>query len=182
MIFRETALKGAFLIELQPHVDDRGQFARAWCAEEFRRAGIDVEIAQGNVSTNPTAGTLRGMHWQDAPHGEAKLVRCVRGAIYDVIVDIDPSSPSYLRWLGVELTPANRLMLYVPVTCAHGFQTLSDDTEVDYLVSAPYAPKAARGLCYDDPAVAITWPLPVARISQQDRSWPLLDPLLRKAG
>jgi dTDP-4-dehydrorhamnose 3,5-epimerase len=183
MLFHETALEGARLVELQPHVDDRGQFARAWCREEFTRAGIDVEIAQGNVSINPTRGTLRGLHWQEAPHGEAKLVRCVRGAILDVIVDIDPASPTYLRWIGVELNPGDRRMLYVPPTCAHGFQTLADDTEVDYLVSAPYAPKAARGLRYDDPALAIDWPLPATRISEQDKSWPLIQaPSLRKAG
>jgi len=183
MIFHDTALKGAYLIELQPHVDDRGQFARAWCREEFARHGIDVEIAQGNVSINPTRGTLRGMHWQAAPHGEAKLVRCVRGGILDVIVDIDPASPTYLQWIGVELSPANQRMLYVPASCAHGFQTLSDDTEVNYLVSSPYAPGAGRGLRYDDPAVAIDWPLPVTRVSQQDKSWPLVEvPALRKAG
>jgi dTDP-4-dehydrorhamnose 3,5-epimerase len=182
MIFHETSLRGARLIELQPHIDDRGRFARAWCREEFARHGIDVEIAQGNVSINPTKGTMRGLHWQVAPHGEAKLVRCVRGAIFDVAVDIDPESPSYLRWFGVELSAANQRMLYVPTTCAHGFQTLADDTEVNYLVSSPYAPKAGRGLRYDDPALAIEWPLPVTLISDQDKSWPLLETPLRKTG
>jgi len=182
MIFHETAINGVRLVELQPHVDDRGQFARAWCREEFAQAGIDVEIAQGNVSINPTRGTMRGLHWQEAPHGEAKLVRCVRGAIFDVAVDVDPASATYLKWIGVELTPANRRMLYVPPTCAHGFQTLADDTEVNYLVSTPYAPKAARGLRYDDPALAIDWPLPVTLISGQDKSWPLVEgTALRKA-
>lgn len=174
MLFHDTALKGARLVELRPHRDGRGQFARAWCREAFSRAGIDVEIAQGNVSINPVRGTLRGLHWQAPPHGEAKLVRCVRGAVLDVLVDIDPGSPSYLKSIAVELTPANGRMLYVPPTCAHGFQTLADDTEVDYLVSAPYAPGAGRGLRYDDPALGLHWPLPVTRISEQDRTWPLL--------
>ena len=111
MIFRETGLQGARIVELQPHIDERGQFARIWCREEFARAGIDVEIAQGNSSINPTKGTLRGLHWQEAPHGEAKLVRCVRGAIYDVIVDIDPASPSYRRWIGVDLSASGGHML-----------------------------------------------------------------------
>ncbi len=175
MLFHETPLKGAYLIELQPHRDDRGEFARAWCREEFRRAGIDITMVQGNASTNPARGTLRGMHFQLAPHGEAKLVRCVRGAIYDVIVDIDPASPSYRRWYGAELSPQSGTMLYVPETCAHGFQTLADDTEVNYLVSAPYAPSAARGLRYDDPMIGIQWPLPISRISAADQNWPLLD-------
>ena len=173
MHFRETPLKGAYLVELQPHRDGRGEFARVWCRDEFAREGIDVAMVQGNISINPARGTLRGLHYQAAPHGEAKLVRCVRGAIYDVIVDIDPASPSFRRWYGVELTPGSP-MLFVPPTCAHGFQTLLDDTEVNYLVSAPYAPAAARGLRYDDAALAIQWPLPVSRISAADANWPLL--------
>ena len=177
MIFRETALQGARIVELEPHKDERGRFARIWCREEFARAGIAVEIAQGNSSVNPTKGTVRGLHWQEAPHGEAKLVRCVRGAIYDVIVDIDPASPTYRRWIGVELSATSGRMLYVPPTCAHGFQTLEADTEVNYLVSAPYVPKVGRGLRYDDPALAITWPLPPRLVSEQDRSWPLMEPL-----
>ena len=181
MIFHETALKGVRVIELQPHSDQRGCFARAWCREEFARHGIDFEIAQGNASTSSTRGTLRGLHWQAAPYGEDKLVRCVRGAIFDVVVDIDPASPSYLRWMGVELTSSNQRMLFVPATCANGFQTLIDDTEVDYLVSVPYASDAVCGLRYDDPALAINWPLPITRISDQDRAWPLIQrPALRK--
>lgn len=183
MIFHDTALPGARLIELQPHTDDRGQFARAWCREEFSRNGIYIGIAQGNVSINPTRGTLRGLHWQAAPHGEAKLVRCARGALFDVVVDIDPASPTHLRWIGVELSAVNQRMLYVPASCAHGFQTLVDDTEANYLVSTPYVPKAGRGLRYDDPALAIDWPLPVTRISDQDGSWPLAETRpLRKTG
>jgi dTDP-4-dehydrorhamnose 3,5-epimerase len=176
MLFRDVGVGGVRLIELQPHRDERGQFARAWCREEFARAGISVEMVQGNASVNPERGTLRGLHWQEAPNGEGKLVRCVRGSILDVAVDVDPASDTYLRWVAVELTPDGGRMLYVPPGCAHGFQTLVDDTEVDYLVSQPYAPQSARGLRYDDPVLGIAWPLPVTRISAQDGSWPLLEP------
>jgi dTDP-4-dehydrorhamnose 3,5-epimerase len=175
VIFHETALKGVRVIELQPRGDQRGWFARAWCREEFARHGIELEIAQGNASTSSTRGTLRGLHWQAAPHGEDKLVRCVRGAIFDVVVDVDPASPSYLRWIGVELTPSNQRMLFVPAACANGFQTLTDDTEVDYLVSVPYAPGSVCGLRYDDPTLAVSWPLAVTCISDQDRGWPLIE-------
>lgn len=176
MIFRETALKGAYLIELEPHQDDRGQFARAWCRDEFARHGLCEDFAQGNVSVNPSPGTLRGMHYQALPHGEVKLVRCVRGAIYDVIVDLRSGSPTHREWFGVELTPAALRMLYVPVGFAHGFQVLARDSEVNYLVSSPYAPGAGRGVRYDDPALGIKWPAPVTRVSAQDRAWPLLEP------
>jgi dTDP-4-dehydrorhamnose 3,5-epimerase len=175
MIFRETALRGACVIELEPHTDDRGQFVRTWCREEFASHGIDVEFAQSSVSINPEQGTLRGLHWQATPHAEAKLVRCVRGAIYDVIVDIERGSPTFGKWIGLTLTPQSQLMLYVPKGFAHGFQTLVDDTEVNYLLSCAYVAAAGRGLRYDDPALAIGWPLPVSRMSDRDRSWPLLD-------
>ena len=175
MIFRETALRGACVIELEPHTDDRGQFVRTWCREEFASHGIDVEFAQSSVSINLEQGTVRGLHWQTAPHAEAKLVRCVRGAIYDVIVDVERGSPTFGSWIGITLTPPSQLMLYVPKGFAHGFQTLIDDTEVSYLLSSPYVAEAGRGLRYDDPALAISWPLPVSRISDRDRSWPLLD-------
>lgn len=181
MNFRDAGLPGARLVELTPHRDDRGQFSRVWCREEFSAAGIDIGIAQGNASFNPARGTLRGLHWQAAPHGEGKLVRCVRGAIFDVIVDIDPASSTYLRWYGVELAAGGAHMLYVPPSCAHGFLTLADDTEVDYLVSAPYAPGWARGLRYDDPALAIAWPAPVTQVSPQDRAWPLVEAQARRA-
>lgn len=180
MIFHDVGLPGAKRVELRPFRDDRGAFARTWCRETFANVGIDIGIAQGNASHNPRRGTMRGLHWQAAPHGEGKLVRCVRGAVYDVIVDIDPDSSTYLRWYGLELTPGSG-MLYVPPACAHGFLTLADDTEVDYLVSAPYAPGWARGLRYDDPALAIAWPIPVTVISEQDRAWPLLAPPARRA-
>ena len=175
MIFRETALKGAYVIELEPFSDERGQFARSWCREEFARQGLPTELAQGNVSINTTRGTIRGMHYQLAPHEEIKLMRCVRGAIYDVIVDVRPGSPTFHQWIGVELTPTAFRMLYVPAGFAHGFQTLADDTEVNYLVSAPYVPDAARGLRYNDPQLAIDWPLPMSRISKQDSAWPLVE-------
>jgi dTDP-4-dehydrorhamnose 3,5-epimerase len=181
MIFHETGLSGAYLVELEPFSDDRGQFARAWCREEFERQGINMALAQGNVSINPVRGTLRGLHYQVEPHGEAKLVRCVRGAIYDVIVDVMPHSPTYLKWFGIELKPFIFNMLYVPPGFAHGFQTLSEDTEVNYLVSTPYSAGAARGLRYDDAHLAIDWPLPVTRISRQDESWPQLSELARNA-
>lgn len=181
MIFRDTGVGGSRLVEMQSHRDERGQFSRTWCRQEFREAGIEIDIAQGNASFNPRRGTLRGLHWQQAPHGEGKLVRCVRGAIFDVAVDIDPLSPSYRRWISVELTPDNGRMLYVAPGCAHGFQTLLDDSQVDYLVSQPYAPQAGRGLRYDDPSIGVVWPLPVTLISPQDRSWPLLDPGQRRA-
>lgn len=175
MIFRELKLPGAYLIELQPHTDARGQFARAWCREEFRKQGLATDFVQGNVSVNPHAGTVRGMHYQRAPHGEVKLVRCVRGAIYDVIVDVRPDSPTYLQWVGVELSPKALTMLYVPVDFAHGFQSLEPDSEINYLVSSAYAPGAGAGLRYDDPALAIDWPLAVSQISTQDQGWPLVE-------
>jgi dTDP-4-dehydrorhamnose 3,5-epimerase len=174
MIFRKTALKGAYTIELEPHSDDRGQFVRTWCRDEFRRHGIDMAFVQSAVLVNDLRGTLRGLDWQAAPHEEAKLVRCARGAIYDVIVDIRPDSPTYRQWLGLTLTAGAQLMLFVPVGFAHGFQTLEDDTEVSYQLSTCHAPAAGRGLRFDDPALAIDWPLPVSRISERDRSWPLL--------
>lgn len=175
MIFRELPLRGAYLVELEPHSDQRGQFARAWCREEFGRQGLATDFVQGNVSVNPEPGTLRGMHYQLAPHREVKLVRCVRGAIYDVIVDLRPNSPTYLRWTGVQLSQGTLCMLYVPEDFAHGFQTLQADCEVNYLVSAFFAPDAGAGVRYDDPALAIDWPLPVTRISEKDRAWPLLE-------
>src|SRR5690606_22548802 len=142
MIFHELPLAGAFLIELEPHSDERGLFARAWCREEFGRRGLVTDFVQGNVSINPEPGTLRGLHYQLAPHEEAKLVRCVRGAIYDVIVDVRRNSPTYLQWVAAELSPNVLRMLYVPEGFAHGFQTLQPDSEINYLVSAAYAPAA----------------------------------------
>jgi dTDP-4-dehydrorhamnose 3,5-epimerase len=175
MIFRELPLAGAYSIELEPHGDERGQFIRTWCRDEFARHGLDVAFVQTAVSINARRGTLRGLHWQAAPHEEAKLIRCARGAIYDVIVDIRPESPSFGQWFGLTLTPQSQLMLFVPQGFAHGFQSLADDSEVSYQLSAAHAPAGARGLRHDDPVLAIDWPLPISRISDRDRSWPLLD-------
>ena len=173
MVFRETPLTGAFLIELEKRADERGFFARTWCRREFEEKGLDTRIAQCSTSFNERRGTLRGLHYQAPPHAEVKLVRCTRGALYDVIVDIRPESPTYLAWFGAELTAENGRMLYIPEGVAHGFQTLADGTEVFYQISKDYAPDAARGLRWDDPALGIDWPQASERIlSEKDRSWP----------
>lgn len=174
MIFTETKLHGAFIIDPEKRGDERGFFARTWCAKEFAAHGIPATMVQGNLSTNVRRGTLRGMHFQAAPHQEDKLVRCTKGAIYDVIVDLRPQSPTYRQWIGAELSAENYRMLFVPKDFAHGYQTLTDGAEVTYLVSAEYAPAAARGLRHDDPALGIDWPMPVTVISQADSTWPLL--------
>lgn len=174
MKFVETELAGAFVVELEPHRDDRGYFARTYCAEEFAAHGLEPTVAQCNTSWNARAGTLRGLHFQRPPAAEVKLVRCVRGAIVDVIVDLRPDSPTYLGHVGVELSADNGRALYVPELFAHGYQTLVDDTEVAYQVSAPYAPGHEGGLRPDDPRLGIDWPLPVSVITDKDRSWPLL--------
>lgn len=171
MIFIETELKGAHIIELERREDNRGFFARTWCQQEFAAHGLVARIVQVNLSYNHTRGTLRGMHFQTAPYAETKLVRAVRGAIYDVIIDLRPDSPTYKRWIGVELTADNHRALYVPEGFAHGFQTLEDHTDVLYEMSAFYTPLAASGLRYNDPAFDITWPLPVSIISERDTSW-----------
>jgi len=173
--FEETPLAGAFVIELEPHADDRGFFARAYCAREFEEHGLEPRVVQANLSYNRSKGTLRGMHYQAPPAGEAKLVRCIRGAIHDVIVDLRPDSPTYLQHVGVDLTAENRRALFVPALFAHGFQTLEDEVEVFYQVSEFYTPGAERGLRHDDPALGISWPLEVSEISDKDRSWDLLE-------
>jgi dTDP-4-dehydrorhamnose 3,5-epimerase len=175
MIFHKTSLPGAWLVEPEKRSDDRGFFARTWCREEFAAHGLEERYVQRNLSVNPVAGTLRGMHWQAAPYGEVKLMQCTRGAIFDVIVDMRPASPTFRQWLAVELRARDYRMLYAPEGFAHGFQTLEDDTEVAYLVSAPYMAEASRGIRHDDPAIGIRWPRAVTRISEQDRGWPLLD-------
>lgn len=177
MIFRETALGGVFQVDIERKSDERGFFARTWCRDEFGRLGLATEFVQGSVSFNPFAGTLRGLHFQRPPHRESKLVRCIRGAIYDVIVDLRPGSPTHGRWLGIELTGTSHRALYIPEGFAHGFQTLDEDTEVFYLISAFHEPKAAGGLRYDDPALGIRWPKPISRISDADKSWPTLEAL-----
>ncbi len=166
----DTTLAGVFVVEVEPIIDDRGMFARTFCADEMAAHGMSARIAQCSVSTNAKRGTVRGMHWQAAPHEEEKLVRCTAGAIWDVALDLRPTSPTYLRWFGVELTAAERRALYVPAGCAHGFQTLVDDAEVLYQISVPYSAPHARGARWDDPAFAISWPLADAPIlSPKDR-------------
>ncbi|MDN3564522.1 dTDP-4-dehydrorhamnose 3,5-epimerase [Paeniroseomonas aquatica] len=174
MIFHSTTLKDAWLIALEPRGDERGHFARTMCQTEFAKHGLATEYVQQNMSASAKAGTLRGLHFQRAPHAEAKLVRCIRGAIFDVIVDLRGDSPSYLRHEGFELSAVNQRQLYVPPGFAHSFLTLTDDAEVTYLVSSFYAPGAEGGLRYDDPALGIEWPLPVSTISEKDANWPLL--------
>jgi dTDP-4-dehydrorhamnose 3,5-epimerase len=172
MLFTETGLRGALLVELERHQDDRGFFARSWCQREFEEHGLSPTMVQCNVSWNRAKGTLRGLHYQVAPHEEAKLVRCTRGAIYDVIVDFREESPTFLEHYAVELTDLNQRALYVPERFAHGFLTLTDDAEVFYQMSSFYEPAAGRGLRWDDPVLAISWPQPVVIISERDRSYP----------
>lgn len=177
MRFVETELQGVVVVELEEYVDERGTFARSWCREEMAAAGLASSIAQCSVSRSHRAGTVRGLHYQRPPHEEAKLVRCTRGAIFDVAVDLRPGSPTQGRWVGVQLDPDNGRALYVPEGCAHGFQTLVDDTDVAYLISVPYAPEAAAGVRWDDPTLAIAWPEAETRtISERDRSLPAYEP------
>lgn len=172
MIFTETELKGAYIIEIEKLKDHRGFFARSWCQNEFKNHGLTTRLVQANVSYNKKTGTLRGMHYQMSPYEETKLVRCTRGAIYDLIIDLRPASPTYTQWIGVELTAENYKMLYVPENFAHGFQTLEDDTEVTYQVSQFYTPGAESGIRWDDPTFSIDWPIEVRVISDKDKSWP----------
>jgi len=172
MEFNEIGLKGACVVRFKKIEDDRGFFARAWCRQEFFKEGLNPEMVQLNTGFSRRRGTLRGLHYQLAPHAEAKFIRCTRGAIYDVIVDIRVGSPTLGRWFGLELTPDNGLMLYAPEGFAHGYETLEDDTEMYYLTSAVYAPGSARGVRHNDPAFGIRWPLPVSVISAADREWP----------
>jgi dTDP-4-dehydrorhamnose 3,5-epimerase len=174
--FTETKVAGAFLIEPEPIGDERGLFARTFCREEFEAHGLNPVVAQCNLSFNHCRGTLRGLHYQAAPHQEAKLVRCTRGAIWDVAVDLRPGSPTYRAWFGAELSDGNRASLYIPQGCAHGFLSLTDAAEVAYQMSAPYAPGAARGVRWDDPAFGIEWPGEVLVINQRDASYPDVEP------
>jgi dTDP-4-dehydrorhamnose 3,5-epimerase len=173
MRFIELDLKGAYLIEPDRLEDERGFFARTWCRREFEACGLTSRLVQCNISFNRRRGTLRGMHYQAEPHSETKLVRCTRGAIYDVIIDLRPSSPTFKRWVSAELTADNRRMLYIPEGFAHGLQTLVDDTEVLYQMSEFYVPEAARGVRWDDPAFDIRWPPVEERVmSEKDRTYP----------
>ncbi|MEL6228919.1 MAG: dTDP-4-dehydrorhamnose 3,5-epimerase [Cyanobacteria bacterium J06627_3] len=175
MIFNETSIQGVYIIDLELLKDDRGFFARTFCAQEFEERGLKPVVAQCNLSFNHKKGTLRGMHFQIPPATETKLVRCTQGAVYDVIVDLRKESPTYLAHVGVELSADNRRALYVPEMFAHGYQTLTDNAEVTYQVTEFYTPGYERGLRHSDPKLAIDWPLPVTTISNKDANWPLLD-------
>lgn len=172
MMFEEVGVKGAFIIEPERRRDERGFFARLFCERELAERGLKGVICQVNTGFSPRAGTLRGLHYQVPPHAEVKIVRCVRGAAYDVVVDLRPDSPTFKRWAGVELTGDSGRLMYAPEGTAHGYLTLSNDTEVMYMTSSPYAPEAARGVRFDDPACKIQWPAKVRVVSQADRSWP----------
>lgn len=173
MQFTATSLPGVYIVGVDRFEDERGWFARAWCRKEFEARGLNASFVQSNVSFTKHRHTLRGLHYQVAPNGEAKLVRCTRGAVYDVVVDLRSDSPAYRRWFGVELTESNQRMVYVPEGCAHGFQSLDDDTEVFYPVTGFYAPESERGIRWDDPAFEIIWPEAAVRIiSAKDRAWP----------
>jgi dTDP-4-dehydrorhamnose 3,5-epimerase len=171
MIFTETKLGGAYLIDLDKHEDERGFFARSWCQDEFEKHGLNPRMVQCNISFNEKLGTLRGLHYQSLPYQEAKLVRCTMGALYDVIVDLRSDSPTFKKWLSVELTAQNRRALYVPEGCAHGFQTLVDNTEVFYQMSEFFHPECARGVRWDDPAFGIVWPISNLIISKKDEEF-----------
>ena len=172
MVFTETPIRGAYIIEPERREDHRGFFARVWCQRELEERGLNPRVAQINVGFTPRRGGLRGLHYQLAPRQEVKVVRCTMGGLFDVILDLRPGSSSYKQSVAVRLTAANHRMVYVPEGCAHGCQSLVDDTEMCYLTSAFYAPPFARGVRYDDPAFDIRWPLPVTSISDADRSWP----------
>jgi dTDP-4-dehydrorhamnose 3,5-epimerase len=172
MILHETEVDGVWTIEPERHEDERGFFARTWDRTEFRERGLQDEPAQTSISFNRLRGTLRGLHYQVAPHEESKLVRCTSGAIFDVAVDLRPSSVTWRAWVGVELSAENRHALYIPEGCAHGFLTLTDDAEVSYQISAVHAPDAARGVRFDDPAFAIAWPGEITVVNERDRTYP----------
>jgi dTDP-4-dehydrorhamnose 3,5-epimerase len=172
VIFSKTKIDGVFVVELEPRRDERGFFARQWCADEFTRAGLNPAIAQINSARSASAGTLRGLHLQVAPHAEAKLVRCTHGAVFDVALDLRAGSPTFRQWFGMGLDGELGRMLYIPEGCAHGYLTLEPNTDLTYQASVPYAPKSARGFRYDDPAFGIVWPEAVKVVSQQDLSWP----------
>jgi dTDP-4-dehydrorhamnose 3,5-epimerase len=172
MIFRETAVAGAYLVEPERHADERGFFAPTFSAEEFAAHGLDTRVAESSIAYNAASLTLRGLHYQLAPYEETKLVRCTRGSVYDVAVDLRPDSPTYLRWAGVELSAENRNSFYVPAGCAHGYLTREAETELSYLISQRYVAEAGAGVRWDDPAIAIEWPAAPEVISARDASYP----------
>jgi dTDP-4-dehydrorhamnose 3,5-epimerase len=171
MIFKESKLAGAFEIHIEPRADERGFFARSWCQHEFEEHGLNPDLVQCNISYNPRKGTMRGMHYQADPHAEAKLVRCIKGAVYDVVIDLRPQSPTFMEWIGVRLTAEDRNMIYVPEGCAHGFLTLEDESEVFYQMSAFYHADSAGGVRWNDPAFNIVWPAEPVLISERDRTY-----------
>jgi dTDP-4-dehydrorhamnose 3,5-epimerase len=173
--FIDVEILGAKLIEPSPHLDERGKFMRAWCEKEFEENEVDFHPIQANIGFSVRKGTVRGMHFQDMSAPEAKLVRCTRGAMFDVVLDLRPDSTTYCQWYGTILTPENGCQLFIPPLCAHGYQTLEEDTEMYYMTSASYTPAAAHGVRFDDPAFQIDWPLTASIISEQDRNWPLLE-------
>jgi dTDP-4-dehydrorhamnose 3,5-epimerase len=173
MQFTETEVIGAMVIDPSPHEDERGRFMRAWCLREFGEHGLDFRPVQTNMGLSLRKGTIRGLHVQDPPAPEAKLVRCTRGVVFDVALDLRPESPSFGKWCGVELSAENGRMLYVPELCAHGFQSLTDDAEILYMTSQFYTPGTVSGIRFDDPAFDIRWPMAPTVLSQQDRNWPL---------
>lgn len=175
MIFRETSIRGAYLVEPESHHDERGSFARTWCRREFARNGLRVEFVQDSLSFNGRAATLRGLHYQSKPHSEIKLVRCIKGVVHDVIVDLRPDSQTYLEHFACELSEENALALYVPHGMAHGFLTLVDDSVVAYKISEYYVSEHACGVRHDDPRLGIVWPLSPRLISSKDRNWPSID-------
>jgi dTDP-4-dehydrorhamnose 3,5-epimerase len=174
MRFTETKIKGVWIIDIEPHEDHRGFFSRIWCEREFQAHNLKTDLKQMNAGFSKKKAGIRGMHFQIAPHAEAKTVRCTMGALYDVAVDIRPDSPTYRQWAGVELTAQNHRTFYLPEGCAHGYQTLANNTEILYLTTAFHAPSYARGYRFDDPAFGITWPLPLGTISENDLAWPKL--------
>ena len=175
MIFKETKLKGSFVIGIEKLMDERGYFARAWCQREFREHGLETNFVQFNVSDSVVKGTVRGMHYQDPPYAETKLVRCTKGAIYDVMVDLRPDSPTFLQWTSEILTPENGMMMYIPKGFAHGFQSLENHSMVFYQVSEFYAPDYYRGVRWNEPRLGITWPGEVNAMSERDKNWGIFD-------
>lgn len=171
MIFAESKLSGVFEINIEPRADERGFFARSWCQREFKEYGLNPGLVQCNVSYNPKRGTMRGMHYQADPYAEAKLVRCTKGAVYDVVLDLRPQSPTFTEWIGVNLTAENRNMIYIPEGCAHGFLTVEDESEVFYQMSAFYNAASAGGVRWNDPAFKIVWPGEPVLISERDRAY-----------
>jgi len=172
MNFRETEVDGAYIVEPDRTDDERGFFARTFSAGEFAESGLEVSVAECSIAYNRLRGTLRGLHYQQQPHEEAKLIRCIRGSVYDVAVDLRPASPTHLRWAAVELSADNRLSFYVPPGCAHGYLTLADDSELQYQISESHVPEAAAGVRWDDPAIGIDWPAAPQVISSRDASYP----------